>query len=251
MTETEITGICAEIARMMIAYGAEIYRVEDTVFRICCAYGCSGAEIYATPANFMITVKDSAGTPYTDSKTVSGRETNLDRVGKINELSRFICAERPSAQVINHRLEAIKARRTYSPFQICISYFIVGTAFTVSFGGDLREAVFGGLLALVINFITVSLRKVKASAFLNAVVSSAVISIIAAALNYMGVVQNFDKMIIGASMCLVPGVALTNCMRDFISGDFLSGIYTLTEALLISVGMAVGAGSAVAAVIKL
>ena len=51
-------------------------------------------------------------------------------------------------------------------------------------------------------------------------------------------------------MALVPGVALTNCMRDFISGDFISGIYTLTEAVLIAVGMAVGAGSAVAAVIK-
>lgn len=49
---------------------------------------------------------------------------------------------------------------------------------------------------------------------------------------------------------MFPGVALTNCMRDFISGDFISGIYTLTEAVLIAVGMAVGAGSAVAAVIK-
>lgn len=251
MTEKEITGICTETAGMMIAYGAEIYRVEDTVSRICRAYGYDKAEIYATPANFMITVKDSGGTPYTDSKTVSGRETNLDRVGKINELSRFICAAKPPANIIAQRLEAIKARRTYSPFQIGISYFIVGTAFTVSFGGDMREAVLGGLLALLIYFITGSLRKVKASAFLNAVVSSAAVSFIAVALNSMGIVQNFDKMIIGASMCLVPGVAFTNCMRDFISGDFLSGIYTLTEALLIALGMAAGAGSAVAAVIRL
>ena len=112
------------------------------------------------------------------------------------------------------------------------------------------EALFGGFLGLLINFISVRLKVINASAFLNAVVCSAAISVIAVALSHTGLIKSFDKMIIGASMALVPGVALTNCMRDFISGDFISGIYTLTEAVLIAVGMAVGAGSAVAAVIK-
>ena len=192
MNEIQLTGICSEMARLMIKYGAEIYRVEDTISRICHAYGHSEAAIYATPANFIITVKDKNSVPYTDSKSISGRDTNLDRVGKLNELSRFICSEKPEAEVIFHRIEQIKERKTYSP----------------------------------------------------------AISVIAVALSHTGLIKSFDKMIIGASMALVPGVALTNCMRDFISGDFISGIYTLTEAVLIAVGMAVGAGSAVAAVIK-
>lgn len=250
MNEIQLTGICAEIARLMIIYGAEIYRVEDTIARICRAYKHEEAEIYATPANFIITVKDKNNVPYTDSKSISGRETNLDRVGKINELSRFICSEKPGADVILRKLEQIKERKTYSPTVIYISYFISGAAFTLFFNGTPIEALFGGLLGLVINFITVRLQRVKASAFLNAVACSMAISLLAVIINYIGFVPRFDKMIIGASMALVPGVALTNCMRDFISGDFISGIYTLTEALLIAVGMAVGAGSAVAAVIK-
>lgn len=250
MNEIQLTGICAEIARLMIIYGAEIYRVEDTISRICRAYKHEEAEIYATPANFIITVKDKNSVPYTDSKSISGRETNLDRVGKINELSRFICAEKPEAEVILRKLEQIKERKTYSPSVIYLSYFITGAAFTLFFKGEPLEALFGGLLGLVINFITVRLQKVNASAFLNAVVCSMAVSLLAVIISYIGFVPRFDKMIIGASMALVPGVALTNCMRDFISGDFISGIYTLTEALLIAVGMAVGAGSAVAAVIK-
>lgn len=250
MNEIQLTGICAEIARLMIIYGAEIYRVEDTIARICHAYNHDEAEIYATPANFIITVKDKNNTPYTDSKSISGRDTNLDRVGRINELSRFICAQKPSAEVIIHKLELIKERKTYSPAVIYISYFFTGAAFTLFFEGTPLEALFGGLLGLVINFITEKLRKVNASAFLNAFVCSMAVSLLAVVISYIGFVPRFDKMIIGASMALVPGVALTNCMRDFISGDFISGIYTLTEALLIAVGMAVGAGSAVAAVIK-
>ena len=48
-------------------------------------------------------------------------------------------------------------------------------------------------------------------------------------------------------MTMVPGITLTNCMRDFIAGDFLAGLYTMTEALLIAIGMAVGAAAAIAA----
>ena len=55
------------------------------------------------------------------------------------------------------------------------------------------------------------------------------------------------QVIIGVLMTMVPGITLTNCMRDFIAGDFLAGLYTMTEALLIAIGMAVGAAAAIAA----
>lgn len=251
MTEIQLIEICSEIACMLISYGAEIYRTEDTVRRICAAYGYENAEIYTTPANFIITVKDKNGIPLTDTRSVKGRETNLDRVGKLNELSRFICARRPSADTVFKRIEAVRARPVYSNAVIYISYLVVGGAFTVFFGGGAAEALFGAILALIVRFVETALSKVNASTFLNAVVCSMVISLLAVGISEIGFVPRFDKMIIGAYMTLVPGVAMTNCMRDFISGDFLSGLYTMTEALLTAAGMAVGAGSAVAAVIKL
>lgn len=249
MTEIQLTGICSEIARMMIAYGAEIYRVEDTVTRICKAYGHTEAEIYATPANFMITVRDKNNAPVTDTRSVYGRETNLDRVAKINELSRYICRRVPDAETVCRRIERIKKRPVYSEGILSLSSLVVGASFTVFFGGGWLEAVFGAFLSLMIRFIGKKLTALGASDFLNAVVCSAAISFMAVGFYRLGFVPRFDKMIIGASMNLVPGVAMTNCMRDFISGDFLSGIYTMTEALLIAAGMAVGAGSAMAAMI--
>ncbi len=251
MTEKELTGICSELAFMLIRYGAEIYRVEDTISRICHAYGHEEAEIYSTPANFIITVKDSENNPITDSKSISGRETNLDRVGSINELSRYICSKKPSAEKIYKHIEEIKSRPVYSTPVKYISYFVVGTAFAVFYGAWGLEAVFGGLLALLVRFIEGRLRSVKASTFLNTTVCSLAVSLLAVGLCRLGIVPRFDRMIIGAAMTMVPGVAMTNCMRDFISGDFISGIYTMAEALLTAAGMAVGAGSAVAAAINL
>ena len=60
----------------------------------------------------------------------------------------------------------------------------------------------------------------------------------------LGVGQQLDKIIIGAFMGLVPGVAITNFMRDILAGDLFSGITKLAESLLTATAIALGAGIA-------
>ncbi|MGN1089411.1 MAG: threonine/serine exporter family protein [Huintestinicola sp.] len=251
MTDTELASICTELAEMMIKYGAEVYRVEDTITRICAAYGHTEAQIYTTPANFIITLKGETGKPVTDTVSITERETNLDRAGRINELSRQICAAKPSAEAVRKQIGNIKSRSTYKTPVIYASYFVAGATFTFLNGGGAVEAAVGGLLALLIRFIEGRLRSIRASTFLRSALCALAVSLIAAGLFKAGIVPRFDRVIIGATMVLVPGVAMTNCMRDFISGDFYSGMYTMTEALLTAAGLAVGAGSAIAAAIRL
>ena len=43
-------------------------------------------------------------------------------------------------------------------------------------------------------------------------------------------------------MPLVPGVAITNAIRDIMAGDFLSGTARVVEAVLIAVAIASGVG---------
>jgi len=47
-------------------------------------------------------------------------------------------------------------------------------------------------------------------------------------------------------MLLVPGVAITNVMRDVLTADFLTAVARLTEVLLISVAIAMGVAIAIA-----
>ena len=42
-------------------------------------------------------------------------------------------------------------------------------------------------------------------------------------------------------MLLVPGVALTNAMREIVAGDTYSGLSRTAEAILIATGIALGA----------
>ena len=57
----------------------------------------------------------------------------------------------------------------------------------------------------------------------------------------VGFGHNYDVVIIGSIMPLVPGLLMTNSIRDMISGDFMAGISRFSEALLIAAGIAAGA----------
>ena len=60
----------------------------------------------------------------------------------------------------------------------------------------------------------------------------------------LGIGQQVDKIIIGLVMTLVPGVAITNSVRDVIAGDFIAGQTKMTEALLTATSIAIGTGIA-------
>ena len=46
-------------------------------------------------------------------------------------------------------------------------------------------------------------------------------------------------------MNLVPGVVLTNVMRDMIAGDLIAGLTKLAQALITATGIALGTGVAI------
>ena len=74
------------------------------------------------------------------------------------------------------------------------------------------------------------------------VLASALVSILAIVFFAVGLPVHYDKIIIGAIMPLVPGIPLTNSIRDFINSDYLSGTIRLIDALLTAFCIAVGVG---------
>ena len=51
-----------------------------------------------------------------------------------------------------------------------------------------------------------------------------------------------DIVIISSIMPLVPGVAITNAVRDSLQGDYISGCARILEAFLIAGAIAIGVG---------
>ena len=54
--------------------------------------------------------------------------------------------------------------------------------------------------------------------------------------------MDMDVVIIAAIMPIVPGVAITNAIRDTLQADYLSGCGRILEAFLTAASVAVGIG---------
>ena len=57
---------------------------------------------------------------------------------------------------------------------------------------------------------------------------------------------NMDVVIISSIMPLVPGVAITNAVRDTLQGDYLSGMARILEVFLKAAAIALGVGVGIA-----
>ena len=54
--------------------------------------------------------------------------------------------------------------------------------------------------------------------------------------------ENFDAMIIGGIILMVPGVAFTNAIRDMVDSDYISGSVRMLDAVISFFCIAIGVG---------
>ena len=78
------------LGRQYVETGAEIKRVEDSLYRIYKAYGFENIEIYAITSLIVVTIKGPDGTHYTQSVRVTSGGTDLGRLEDINALIRYL-----------------------------------------------------------------------------------------------------------------------------------------------------------------
>ena len=80
--------------RLILENGGETYRVEESVKRICGAYGLD-ARVYAIPHSLIITIMIPGDRPMTQLCRMDHLGTDLEAVEQYSNLSRRICAEKP------------------------------------------------------------------------------------------------------------------------------------------------------------
>ena len=111
--------------------------------------------------------------------------------------------------------------------------------FSVFFGGTLLDALASGLIALLITALKMVLpRTVNTLSY--TLVSSLLAGIGSILLWHVGVAQNYDKVMIGTIMLLIPGLAFGSSIRDLLCGDTLAGLLQFIQSILKAVIIAFG-----------
>ena len=221
---------------IMMKSGGEIYRVEEIITRICRACNIKYVEVFATPTGIFASIGSGGeeGDIKTYMKSIKSRSTNLT---KISEVNGDIDVEDAIKEA-----KAIDAKKAYPLPIISIGAALTASIFCGLFGGQIIDCVIAAALGTLTYLFSVLLSKYGISYFINYFVCVAVASFVALVSEAFKITTGHDFVIIGILMLFVPGAALTNALRDFLTGDMLSGVSRLTEAVAIAVSLAAGAG---------
>jgi uncharacterized membrane protein YjjP (DUF1212 family) len=98
--------------------------------------------------------------------------------------------------------------------------------------------VFGGTGFIIVE---TSLEKTRVKFFAEFIAAS-IVGIIAFLSVFLNIGEDLNTIIISGVMPLVPGLLITNAVRDLMAGHFVSGVSKGAEALLTA--FAIGAGVA-------
>lgn len=242
--EKNVLMLALKAGEILLMSGSEIYRVEDTVSRICKVYGIPYVEVFATTTGIFISLDtEDHQKPYTIIKRIEKVTIDLDKISFINDFSRKLTADPvPVAQAMK-QLDDIKkvVKYTFS-FQV-LGAIAVASFFTLMLGAGHREFLCSlaiGALAYCLGHL---LDIYSFNKFFRNFTTCAFLAFLALACASLGLAHNYDAMIIGSLMIFLPGLSFTNAMRDSLVGDFLAGGARAMEAALAAVSIASGVGA--------
>ena len=238
-----IGELCLYAGKIMLESGAETYRVEDTMVRIANSYGICNSESYVTPTAIIFSLDGEFKTG-SKLKRINKRTTDLNKIAAVNHLSREISQGHISVEVAFQRLREIEATKSAYPYWLqVVAASIASACFVIMFQGTFKD-FFPALLAGGVGyFCFLLIDRITKVRFFSEFVASFVIGVTAFYSVYKGFGVDADKIIIGSVMPLVPGVLITNAIRDLMAGHLIAGITKGMEAFLTA--FAIGSGVAV------
>jgi uncharacterized membrane protein YjjP (DUF1212 family) len=227
---------------IMSQSGAETFRVEDTMIRILRISNFQSFDVYATTTGIVATLEDPSIEPITGVKRISNRANNLSRINDVNQISRNIVEGRMTIEEAYEQLKIIRNHKPYTKLVIAGATIVSTGASVGLFGGNLMDftiAAFNGLLVVLLSKISDNR---VGGAFMVDAIKSTVIAFVTMFLTHYLHPTHAGVIIIGSIMPLVPGIPITNAIRDTLQGDYNSGTARAAEAFVISLGISVGVG---------
>jgi len=245
-TAREVLDIAIYAGQIMLENGAETYRVEETIERICASAGLSNVHSFTIPTGiFLSCTFEDHDFSYVRRTQATGIDLHI--ISMVNTFSRDYVSDNIPFRKAMKRLETIRNAPQFPRALQCLSGGFGGGFFALIYGGNVLEAFLAFITSMCVVFTVQQIGR-KTRAFFLKNLGGGMINTVLALLfvdlcRSVGLTADINNIIIGSVMPLVPGVAITNALRDSISGDFVSGVSKLSEAFGIALAIALGVGT--------
>lgn len=240
MPVNKLLDCAMDIGEQMLVSGAEVHRAEDSIKRMCTAMGAVRTDIFIIPSSMVATVHTKDGESFTQTRRITSAGTDLERLDRLNSLSRRICEEHLAEEDIRREYEKIVGGKKYPFWLECVAYAVIAGAFTLFFGGLLADAAVSAVVAIALRFVVLLTDRMLPNKIFAKFACSFLASALAFAAMHLSLIGGVDKVIIGNIMLIIPGVGFTTALRDLFTGDSIAGLLRSIEAVLTALAIAAG-----------
>lgn len=241
----KVMNFALDIGEIMLKAGAETYRVEDTINRIMKSHTSHEAESFVTPTGIFATLNIPDGDHITHIRRINQREIHLEKIERANRISREFCEASISLEEATRQLNELDHITPYNPGVMILAIGGATGMFALVLGGSMSDALIAFIDGIILAFFQHAISKKRISKFLIDIIGGALMGLLSVGMTKLiGIGDNLDLIIISAIMPLVPGVAITNAIRDTIHGDLVSGTARILDAFIIAASIATGVGMA-------
>lgn len=228
--------------RILLDNGAEAYRVEDTMNRICASKtNIEEVDSFVTQTGIFLTV-EYEDEVFTYLKRTKNPTIDLNKIKLVNDFSRNFVNNNISIDKGTDILNTINTIPGFPKFIKLLGGSYVSGFFSLMFGGSIAD-FFASIFASFISLIILDRISIfNLTFFIDAFVGAFFVSLFGFISINLGIGDNIDMIIIGGIMYLVPGVSITNSIRDTMSGDSLSGLSKGAQSVFTALAIAFGVG---------
>ncbi len=229
-----------DIGEAMLCSGAENFRLDDTLYRMCKSYGFKRYDVFAIPSNIQITVETPEGEMLTQIRHIESTGINYDRLDYLNNLARYVCQNTPDAEELHEKYLEVMNRKEQPLWITYLAGIMGGTGFAVFFGCGLMDGIVAALVSLMIVFVGNWLGKRESNLLIYNLILAFLAEVVIIGMGFLGIGTHPDRIMIGIVMLLISALSTTNGIREVLQRDFISGLINIMNSILGAAGIAFG-----------
>lgn len=244
--QREVLDVAMEAGHILLENGAEIFRVEETIDRICRHFGVQSGSAFVLSNGIFLTAGSETEKRFARVLHIPVHGAQLHRVAAVNQLSREIEEGKYDLPQIKKRLAHIRNQPGKSRKTLVLMSGLGSGCFCILFGGNFQESLAAFVIGIVLYLYLLAVNG-HFSKIVENIGGGMLITLLSLCLMRLPWTMDMSHMISGAIMPLVPGVAFTNGIRDIADGDYISGTVRMIDAILVFLSIAAGVGFVIGA----
>lgn len=239
-----VLELALEAGRILLRNGAEIFRVEETIWHICNHFKIEQMDAFVLSNGIFLTAYQKGRETFARVKYVPFAGTHLGIVTEVNNLSREISAGNVSIDEAFARLKEIEKRPPKKNWHMVLASGMGSGAFCYLIQPNTPASCAAFLIGSLLYIWVLFASKHKMSKIIINIVGGGFLTVMALLITKIPFPfeVGLDEVIIGSILPLIPGVGFVNAIRDIADSDFISGIVRMLDTLLVFVYIAIGVG---------